>query len=530
MRVPVGAEARLWVTVAAERTLLAVARTVTSTARVLDAVQLLRDDPRVQVVFTVNDSSPFNDGVPELLTRAGARVVPWDQVRDLRFDAALTASENTEFDPIDAPVLVLQHGVGFHKNLPDSRGDGRRVAGTIRAEDLTGRRMLIAVTHPQQITQLGPAAGNAVLITDPMIERLRAARRLRRRYRTALDLGSRRLIVISSTWGRHSLFGRRPDLPARLLAQLDAGRYRVATVLHPNVTAGHGGLQLRLWLAAARDAGLLMIPPDEGWQATLAAADCMIGDHSSISLLAAAADIPLLLAPLSDEVVPGTPMTALHRSAHRLDVRRPFAEQVEHAIATPANHAEAIDGTFGPAARPLRQVLYELLDLPEPAEPAPLLAWPPPVPESTPVGSFMIHTRINDKTIDVRRYPAAVRRHVTEPGPGWDAHLSSGEDEWDLRTLQNAEVLTAAKCADPWDWAETVLDQFPGAMIACAAVPGGGVALFRDGRRAEVAGEADVTVLAASLYALARRLDDGIDGHWEVDGGTTLTVRPLPKT
>jgi hypothetical protein len=154
VRVPVGAEAGRWATVAAERTLLAVARTVTSTGRVLDAVQLLRDDPRVQVVFTFNDSSPFNDGVLPLLQRAGARVVPWGQLADLRFDAAVTSSENTEFQAIDAPVLVLQHGVGFHKSLPNSRGEGQRLAGTVRAADLRGRRVSIAVTHTQQTSQL----------------------------------------------------------------------------------------------------------------------------------------------------------------------------------------------------------------------------------------------------------------------------------------------------------------------------------------------------------------------------------------
>jgi len=64
LRVPVGEDASRWVTVGAERTLLAVARTVTSTVRVLEALELLRGDVRVQVVFAVNESSPFVAGVP----------------------------------------------------------------------------------------------------------------------------------------------------------------------------------------------------------------------------------------------------------------------------------------------------------------------------------------------------------------------------------------------------------------------------------------------------------------------------------
>ncbi|BCY08177.1 hypothetical protein [Actinoplanes sp. L3-i22] len=523
---PVGAEASQWVTVAAERTLLAIARTVTSTARVLDAVQLLRDDPRVQVVFAFNDSSPFRDGVPELLRRAGAKIVPWEQLAELDFDAALTASENTELRTIDAPTLVLQHGAGFHKSLPDSRGDGRRVTGTVRADDLTGRRVLVAVTHPQQAAQLAAAepaaAGRTVLIADPMLDRLRAARLLRQRYRAALGLGDRRLVVVTSTWGRQSLFGRWPELPARLLAELDADAYRVATVLHPNVTGGHGGLQVRMWLAAARDAGLLMIPPDEGWQATLAAADCVVGDHSSVSLLAAGADVPLLLAPLGDEVIPGTPMTTLSRLAARLDPRRSPAEQVEATIAghVPGRYAPAVDATFAgpPAARPLRTVLYQLLDLPEPPEPAPLPVWPPPIPDTVPVASHVIHTKTEDKLIWVRRYPAAVRRHVAEPVDGWIGHLHAGDDEWDLRTLQAAEVLTRAAVTGrsaARSWAEETLARFPGAAVAGAGVAGGAVAVFRDGRRAEIAGSADVAGLVAALYTLARAGSLG-DGRWHL--------------
>jgi hypothetical protein len=373
-----------------------------------------------------------------------------------------------------------------------------------------------------------------------MLERLRASRLLRERYRTALGLGDRRLVVVSSTWGQQSLIGRWPGLPAHLLAQLDAEEYRVATVLHPNVTAAHGALQVRLWLAAARDAGLLMVPPDEGWQAMLAAADCVVGDHSSVSLLAAGAGIPLLLAPMGDEVVPGTPMTTLSRLAQRLDVRRPLAAQVEAAIAAyvPGQYAEAVDATFAtpPAARPLRSVLYELLDLPEPDEPPPLVAWPPPVPDSTPVYSFLVRSRACGDLVEVGRFPAAVRRHVAEPADGWISHLSAGDQERDLRTLQGAEVLTrTATSAEPmaWGWTHTTLEQFPGGAVACAATIGGCLATFRDGRRAVVtskAGGTDVTALAAFLYALARarRL---ANGEWRLrNGGSveSVTVRLLP--
>jgi hypothetical protein len=371
-----------------------------------------------------------------------------------------------------------------------------------------------------------------------MLERIQASRLLRERYRAAIGLGDRRLVVVSSTWGRQSLIGRWPDLPTRLLASLDAEAFRVATVLHPNVTSGHGRLQLRLWLAAARDAGLLMVPPEEGWQAMLAAADCVVGDHSSVSLLAAGAGVPLLLAPLADEVVPGTPMTVLSRSARELDVRMPLAEQVADTISqyVPGQYAAAVDASFAgpPAARPLREVLYGLLGLPEPDEPAPLFAWPPPVVDGVAVCSFAVHTRLRDGRVDVARFPAAARRHVAPPAEGWIGHLSAGDDEWDLRMLHGAEVLTRiSPTAHPkaWKWTRTALRQFVGSAIACASTAEGCVATLRDGRRAVVSAETgDIVALAACVYALARghRLADGTWRVWTARGDARVELRLLP--
>lgn len=64
LRVPVGRDAHRWSTFQGERTLIVAARTVTSTVRVLETLpSLLRDDPRVTVVFAYDDTSAFNSGV-----------------------------------------------------------------------------------------------------------------------------------------------------------------------------------------------------------------------------------------------------------------------------------------------------------------------------------------------------------------------------------------------------------------------------------------------------------------------------------
>jgi hypothetical protein len=79
-----------------------------------------------------------------------------------------------------------------------------------------------------------------------------------------------------------------------LLGALPSDEYRVALVLHPNVWSWYGEFQIEsLWLDRARDAGLLLLPPDNGWKAALISADLVIGDQGSVTLYAAALDKPV---------------------------------------------------------------------------------------------------------------------------------------------------------------------------------------------------------------------------------------------
>ncbi|MCK9894425.1 hypothetical protein [Frankia sp. AgB32] len=48
-------------------------------------------DPRVQVVFTWTESSPFAHGVQEFLDAAGALTIPWSQAMTIDVDLAITA-------------------------------------------------------------------------------------------------------------------------------------------------------------------------------------------------------------------------------------------------------------------------------------------------------------------------------------------------------------------------------------------------------------------------------------------------------
>lgn len=522
--------------------MLAVSRTVTSTVRVLDAVAVFSGDHRVQVVFTVNESSAFVDGVNRLLGQAGARVVPWRQARRLPFNAVVTASENTELDGLDGPVLVLPHGVGFHKRLPDPRGPGHRLSGTVRARDMAGGRVLVAVSHPSQAEQLRAhdplAAGRTVVVADPVYERLRAAELFRDRYRRALGTADRKLIVVSSTWGRQSLLGRWPDLPARLLGELPADEYQVLAILHPNIWSAHGAWQVRSWLARANDAGLLTVPPEDGWQAALVAADAVVGDHGSVSLYAAAIDRPLVLAPFGDEVVRGTSLSLLGHLATRLSPGHSLADQVAGALAshTPGRYREAAARSFAdrPEARPLREVLYGLISLAEPVPALPLRGWPEPRAEGGPATSYAVYTHpVSPGAVRVRRIPAAV--DLRAPHDGWLRHLAVYEQEWDLRMVHSASAvirqeLGGGRNGDPdgteegLAWARDMLGRLPGAQVTAAATSAGCLVVLRDGRSFEVTtpgSGADAMLLAACVYTRHCLPPDGapIAGPLRLDAG-----------
>ncbi|MGW1200102.1 CDP-glycerol glycerophosphotransferase family protein [Streptomyces sp. NPDC002536] len=516
LRVPVGADARRWRTFEGGRVLVAAARTVTSAVRLLETLPaLFRSDPRVDVVFAFDPTSAFGDGVLDLLHAAGARVMPWSQLSRTACDLVVSASENIDLTGVDCPVLVLPHGVGFHKLVPDARGSGRRLSGV-----MDDPRAWHAVSHPDQIRQLAehhPAlAERTFLIGDPCHDRLLASRMLRTRYREALGLREgRKLVLLSSTWGEQSLLGTDPLLPQRLLGELPLDEYRVAAVLHPNIWSAHGTWQVRAVEAAALDSGLLLIPPHRGWQAALLAADALIGDHGSVTFYGAAVGTPLLLAAFGEESVPGTPMAELGRITPRLDPHAPFAAQLERAVAE--HDAERITkvagGAFtepGRSPEQLRSALYELMKLPEPdaAGTPPLHRWP--VPEAGPgeVTAMWVRTSGADQAVTVQRRPAAAGGDQDEgDGDAEFGHLSCDEDEQDLRQLAGASVITSRVQAGSADAAvgraRRLLDELPGSLLATVPVPGGSVALFRNGRAVEST-MTDASLAGAVVYARFR--------------------------
>lgn len=526
--VPVGPDAARWRTFGGDRTLVVAVRTVTSLVRVLDVVpEIVHDDPRVTVVFAYDPTSAFNNGVLDLLRSMGCRTLPWSQLSEITPDLLISASENVAVPPGDYPVLVLPHGVGFQKQVPDSTGPGTRLSGLVSEGLLATRRAWLAVSHPDQAHQLAAAhpgtVGRTVLVGDPCFDRLRASARWRDRYRSALGvLPGQRLVLVSSTWGEESLAGALPGLPAELLAQLPADEFRVALVLHPNVWSSHGAWQIRAMQQSALEAGLITVDPTDGWQQTLVASDLVLGDHGSVTLYGAAIGRPVLLGAFGSEAVPGTAGYALRSTAGWLAPERPLRTQLEAAVA--GHHADQFAavaaGAFaepGESLPRLRELVYGLLHLAQPKHPARGPRAFPLAPQNiTRVWSLMVHTSVVPDTgaelhVDVRRFPAALAR---ETGEGNDAfwHLACDVDEPDTRLTESATVVCCTSGVFAPESGRRriaqLLADFPGARIA--ALPGENSCLvgLRDGRIVDVCAPhgpcPDPGTAAAAVYVLLR--------------------------
>jgi hypothetical protein len=299
-----------------------------------------------------------------------------------RFNLALAASDGL-LEWVHAPVVTMLHGAGFNKYPVQWDGYGplarREAAGPEPARLVChGRMIASAIVLPtrcqaDRLQRSCPeAAAVAVVAGDPCYDRLVASMPLRDGYREALGVGGRKLVAVSSTWGPGSLLHRHPSLLAELVDQLPSGQYQVAAIVHPGVWCWHGARQVRAWYADCVRRGLLLVPPDEGWRAVLAAADVVIGDHGSVTCYAAAAGIPVLLALPVDEIEPGSPVAQLGQIAPRLRQGRPYAAQLERAARSrrPEQHAviEALVTDIpGQSARTIQHLMYRLMKLRAPA-------------------------------------------------------------------------------------------------------------------------------------------------------------------
>ncbi|MGW1176002.1 hypothetical protein ACWD4P_20080 [Kitasatospora sp. NPDC002543] len=471
-----------WNTEPVKARVLAVARTLTSATRVLDVLSLLNPEG-VERYFTVNPGSAFADRALDeyLHGLPGFTVLDWEEAVRLRFDLAVSCAVHSSMHRLDARLVVLPHGAGYNRLVTESTGDTVSAAGLSRNELTHRGRVFVDVlglSHPEQLDRLRISCPEALdvarVVGDPCFDRMLGSRRSRDGYRAALGAtGSRRLVVLSSTWSAHSSFGRRPDLPQRLVRQLPADEYTVAVVLHPNVWSRHDPEAL---LDAACRMGLRLIPPHQGWQAALVAADCVIGDHGSVTFYGAALNRrTLLVATGAAELDPRSPSYAFGQAAPALDPDGDLAAQVERALAEePADLSSITDRSLahrGESARLLRPLLYSFLDgLDEPGDEPALPPYPRPVPHPPATErptAYDVEGRSEGTEVSLRRYPFDPKDHtprgfhaLTDDHPG-DALRYTAEVL--ARTEAHAELPAARWLADR-------AAELPGLTVAVAAL------------------------------------------------------------
>ncbi|MEU5306509.1 translation initiation factor 2 [Streptomyces noursei] len=483
------------------RAVLFAARSAVALHRLLDVLPVFSGDDRIDRRFSLIPGSEFDTDALAALDSVGARCVPWEEAVRTPYDLTLAASPKGELDRLRGPLVLLPHGAGFGKALPEE-GTADSASGLDPAYLLrrgTPLAALHALAHRSQVAELAvrcpAAAERATVVGDPTLDRLLASQGLRDRYRTALGTGGRRLVALTSTWGPESLLARYPDLPTRLSTELPADSYQLALIMHPNDYGRSGAHDLAERHAPALDTGLLTPRPYEEWAAVLVAADAVLTDHGSTALYAAALDRPLLtVCDGGDELIPGSPMARLLDAAPKLSGAAEDTVQAAEAIvrATEGHLPGSVRALAGPAfaeqgrALPLlRAELYARLGLTPPDTPAePRLLPVPRVPARAPA-VHAVSASVDGDRVRVERRPP----HYGGPA----GHLAAEEDAASVRHAQSAAVLFRRAGGGPADgaravagwtvdgWITWALDRYPGRRTAAVVLSASRCLLRRRG-------------------------------------------------
>lgn len=401
VRAPIGIDAERWVSRLGCRKLLIVVHTMASCHRLLDIVELVESDARVQTVFTVAPDV-FNAGVIDHLQRLGALVIPWRQAVRETFDLAVAAAHGGLHE-LHAPVMLVAHGAGRARLVPPSAHGGSPVAeSTVYGLDAPrlirdGRVIAsaLALSHESELGVLARQCPDALPVAaiagDPCFDRLVTSLASRGEYRRALTLTQdQRLVVVTSTWGEGGLFGAAPRLLPALMSELAPDDFRVALLLHPAILGAHGYRQVGAWTRDCRDAGMILVDPTDDWRAYIVAADCLIGDRGSVTAYGAAIGLPVLRVAEStvDRTAPDSPQSLVLNTADRVDMRKPLLPQLLAAGAVDHRRiAAAMTSRPGRSARLLRRMIYRLLGLAQRGGHRVEARVPVPVPRATKVAS-----------------------------------------------------------------------------------------------------------------------------------------------
>jgi hypothetical protein len=542
VKVPVGISARHWRTRHTSATVLLVAHNIATLNRLADIAGVFDGDLDLQIVATSSMSDPFTAGLQEAIADWGLVFVPWDQAVQIEFDLIVAASHHGSLTDLSGPIVIFSHGIGYTKFSPGAEGRhdsppafvepgaGSREPGAGSREVFglsrhwlvyDGRPVASAFVlgHAEQLERMQVVAPEAVpaavVAGDPCYDRLLASRAHRTAYRRRLDItDDRTVVLVSSTWSASSLWGSWPELIERLGAELPADSYQLIAVLHPNVVQGHGEYQIRSWLAGALRAGLILIPPEQGWQAALIAADLVIGDHGSVTAYAAALGKAVLLGAFpDDEVAPGTAVHRLGQIAARLDRQLPLRPQIdmarqEHRSSRFAEVARLASSDPGAAADQIRALFYDVLGRSEPHSEA--LTLPYTAAGLAPAGQPRLATAMVSCATDATARLVNIERFAAEPvvpraaAPGRRTHLAVNHAYPGRRLRGRAEVLTAPadEIGDIDTWLRDALDDGPHLLAAATSERFAALRHRRFGRlEAEADGDIGGEIIASAVLA-----------------------------
>ncbi|WP_410655767.1 glycosyltransferase family 4 protein [Amycolatopsis sp. lyj-112] len=566
VKVPISLQAQHWNTIEPERLVLVVAHHITSLLRLLDVITVFDSDPRIQVVFSWNGSDPFQHGIHRFLQDLGTVIIPWHQAIDTEFDLVIAANHGG-LTEITAPLVIIPHGAGYNKNSPGNRkpetGNRKPETGNRSVFGLSPEWLLyngrpiatsLVLSHEEQLARLESttpaAASSAVVAGDPCFDRMLRSSHLRDQYRGRLGVApGQKLVTISSTWWRRSLMGTWPSLFREVLACLPSDDYRVAAVIHPNVWHGHGPWQVHTWLADCVRAGLLVVPPEEGWQAMLIASDLVLGDHGATTCYAAGLLRPVLLASFPDEdVAAGSAADLLGRTAPRLHRHVSLRDQITTALDQDVEAyrivRDAVTSCPGESAARLRTLFYRHLDLAEPNSAALVPVVPAeamvvaPRPEHT--ADRVVCSFDSTATAHLVRYPAEVTPGRSAAAEIDDTFLVAHEDHPQRALLDSADVVLIGPSENP-DRTTAVLDdtlqRFPGAALA--VVTGKACVVHVRDAGQVVLDTADPVVAGSLIYAwlLAQRALSELPAVTSVIAGphrltiriTSTLAQPVPE-
>lgn len=299
-------------------------------------------DTRIQCVFTIPEPKSIVDRSLDLyLKDAGCILLPWDIALVNKFDLAITASPNGDFEKINAPLLVFQHGPGL--------GKSGAYDSTLKAINRLKMRQyptyICEPTSKGEITRL-PANIKTAYVGDPVFDKILYSEKYREEYRAALNCNAQKLVIITSTWGPNSLLSNIRTIVEDLLKELPHSEYRVAMILHPYIWAAHGEWQIKTWFKKELYAGLKIVPHEMGWEAAIIAADIVIGDYGSVTNYGASIGKPVLRYEPSEDSVPKGIAIVEHANNNSIPIKSSHkALKVIRALEATPLHTNRLDPT-----------------------------------------------------------------------------------------------------------------------------------------------------------------------------------------